>query len=410
MYPMWTGKRTKCAARLMLALSMWLGADCGIDSLSATVRADEGLAATEAVTANPGPTLLTPAPTPYSQASMSQRIINADGYMTEQGYTYEYEEFPTVYYSEMEAIFLWRQGLDSVELASNQPYDPATDTVTGSTISTLNADEIGMAGEYGGRWILGRMLNDDWSMEFRYWGVVAGRSYGTLATTDNSLRSSPFLNGGVITISGTGSTDVYYSSRIHNFEWNIRRWVQLPRDRMFSTYAGIRYISVQEFMNLQNPYNQGGSGSAETGDFNSHNSAYNNLLGLNLGGTYESRPYGPISFVLFGDLLLGGNITSSSTYIFTNNYNTDGSANVSQEQRNESDSFGFTAAMGWGFKMKYQLLSQLWFNFGYEFHLLTGQALAENQLQTVPINTNQTIDDDGVLFLHGPSVGIIATW
>lgn len=413
MHPNWTGKRTSVARHLLVAVASLVMAGPTLAqqmagsqgaSASATAPMASGSYAAGGVEGEGGVSTATPLTT-----AMGQRTYTPEGYVCEQGYTYDYEVYDTVYYGELEAIFLWRQRLGDLTLATNQSVDTTTGTL-GPVNATLDADEVYIPQGTGARLILGRMINRDWSMEFRYWGTVPGQATDTLAAPPATYRESSFLPGGVTTIAGVGGISTYYSSRVNNFEWNIRHWTMLPKNRTLTTYGGIRYISVQEFFQLENSYTQGGSGTAGSGDYNNQNSAYNNLLGFNMGASYESRQFGPISFVLNGDLLLSGNFTSASNHIFTNDYNTDNTTIVTDNGSREVDGLSFSAAMGWGFQMKYQLLSQLWMNFGYEFHLMTGMALASEQLQPFPITTTSGISNSDVLFLHGPSVGITATW
>ncbi|QDU60617.1 hypothetical protein Pan216_14640 [Planctomycetes bacterium Pan216] len=333
-------------------------------------------------------------------------------------YRVEYVNPYKAWYADADAKFLWISNPGSLQIASEGTvFNPTPPPIFDPPLATLNADQLDFPFGAGGQIRIGRFVNRDTSAEFFYYGIAPSRAEALLVVPVDVTGASDFLPGAVTTIDGERGVNAFYSFRINNFDTNLRRWIDLRNNKKASLFAGFRFTNIQEYFGLDNSFIPGTNAnngiSYDGGIFRNRTSTRNYLLGLDVGGTLDVIKWGPVDFGVRGSTAFMANFASMNSQQFstTDSVLVAFPSIVVPPERNASDT-EFSFMLELGLQTKLRLCRNLWARIGYDFTVITGLALASEQLTAnylVP-GGSATVVQDGARFLHGPTIGLGVEW
>lgn len=308
--------------------------------------------------------------------------------------------------------------------------DAADPVVTYRREAVLTSGELDGGFEPGIRALIGVSLSDWYRVECSYfgsysWADSATVRYDAADGTGNLL--SPFSNFGysegelnldpvpdgffnpVEGLDFNNRASVSWFSQLDNYELNLRRRMVMPPDRHvcaeMSCLVGLRYMKLRETLDYstQSPLPEESDGSQNT----EHVRVDNDLLGPQVGALAQflvlNRAW--IDFSVTGAILFD---QADSTVAANVNYPVDDptQADFTSEQN-------ATAFLGdLSLQFNYQFAPSGTLRVGYNVMWLTGVALAtENfvsDINTLVHNGPGSVNHDGDVVYHGPSIGI--TW
>lgn len=322
------------------------------------------------------------------------------------------------FYVEVDALWLMRDRPDRRSLAVRASQQD------GTVLATLNTNAFDFEFGPGLRVLVGRPLDEVHSIEVLYYGLNNWFDRKALTiNTDSNLDeriTSPYLALAIV----NGSQQFAYDSMFNNVELNLRREVDAGEYRTFSWLMGFRYLSLNESFAAVNeqallvdPF---GQITGMVADERGGAQTYNNLVGLQLGAEL-TETFGPMILGVHGTAGAYANFAKARyahRYLIDGGFDSFDSAGASS--RTNTDVSGvFTL----GFDSVFRITSGISIRFAYEFLVATGLALAPDQAQPVTVQfdaaANQFVttfapgggfDQDGLLFLHGPSIGFLFVW
>ena len=220
-----------------------------------------------------------------------------------------------------------------------------------------------------------------WDLEVSYFGIDGWTSTRTVAGATSYL-TNPTINFAAAPIQLT------YSSELQNFEVNGRRaysdWV--------TWFVGFRALQVDELLTAN--INAG----VATHSVATRNRLYGGQLGL------DALLYDDNCWTLnaIGKVGLYGNSGEQTTQTV----NVAGALPLINYTGNQTSFVG-----EFGVNAGYQLTERLTFRAGYNLLLVTGVALAPNQLAATNLTTGVgALNTNGTLFYHGVNVGLEYGW
>lgn len=319
-------------------------------------------------------------------------------------------------YLQVEALWLIRDRTDRRLLSERSSQaDPAT------PIQTLTTNSFDFQFAPGLKVLVGKPLDESHSVEVNYFGLNNWFQRETVSiTTDTNLEEqtqSPFLGTTIV----NGQQQFAYDSMLNNVELNLRREAAVSEYRMLSWLVGFRYLSLNESFSAVNEQVQlvdpMGQFIGTLSDERGRAQTYNNLIGLQVGADL-TEAFGPMILGIHGTAGAYANL-AKSTYTHRNiidgTFNPDLSAGV-LSQTNTDIAGVFTL----GFDSVFRITNGISLRFAYEFFVATGLALAPDQAQPVVVQVDPAVtvnfapgnnfDQDGLIFLHGPSVGLLFVW
>lgn len=256
----------------------------------------------------------------------------------------------------------------------------------------LGTQDIGFAFTAGPRitWGFPRVCGDNW--EISYFGGVNWES-STTVTQPGDLRLLDPLGSAVPDFSAADQMLVDYSSEIQSFEFSHYR--PLGVDGPWSWLAGFRYLHFEEDLNIL-------ANNANTGISTYDIGTTNNLVGGQLGGRWRGQAE-RWNWEFLGKIGLYGNYAGQRQVII------DQPGTVLRDNRGEKNfaamvtEFGFTGTRQLGRRWSLRA--------GYNFLLLSGVALAPDQIDFGIAPTSGSVADSrGVVLLHGAVAGLEARW
>ncbi len=330
---------------------------------------------------------------------------------------------PDNFYTRQGARVLSRNKPRGVPISQN--FNPFALTFT----NVMNTRAIGFSGAAGYETTLGRYLgrdaeNRDQFVEFTYWGLNRWR--GLAAVRGTRVDYGGGVIGGSLfsyfdtAVGGFNRADdhtIFYDSRMHNYEFNLRlrprsradrlvlhpngRWRRECRPGDYLSYLiGFRVFSFDEnfWFHSTGLINV----TPISGDYwvNSHN----NLLGLQIGGDYIHRQckwtYG-FRFKV-GPFI---NFCDQESRVITN----DPLAVIALDTRRSAQDDHISLVGELGFITEYKLRQNFLLYAAYDFMWVTSLALAPEQLD-FEIDPPSRINTNGLIYSHGLSLGFAVTW
>ena len=287
-----------------------------------------------------------------------------------------------------EAGTVW---LDRTE-GSNVTVARLADTTSGAIVQSFTTnDDLSSGFEPGLRLLLGYQLRSDTSFEASYTGLNNWFDAFDVVSGMGQTLASPIL------IPGTGEERYILQSQFHTAEFQIRRIVRTRRQSSCWLGYGFRYTNLQEFFLASSSF---GAGGGERSGVSTHN----NLLGGQIGAGHL-RFCGPLTLAAHCKAALGANLGNYEGIAFIDNNG------VTMAQGVRADETTFSALIDWRLGAAMDVHPNLSLRAGYEFLLLTGMALASDQIvNTFPTPTTADLQNDGVVFLHGPTFTAEISW
>jgi hypothetical protein len=246
-------------------------------------------------------------------------------------------------------------------------------------------------------------------VEFDYWGIYDGNASavavkpdpGAFLTFPNNLSGNAFVD--------MNRAAVNYSSSVQTVAVNFLPCCCGCCDqcgcgpvscRSFGWFAGFRYLSLYERLNISTQRIVGGS--VEQGSYNIHTN--NNLFGPQLGARFR-RTWGRLGYDTTGFAGIFGNSAQQSQSVtdFPN----------FALRPNVSSSKGETAFVGGANVSALYRLTNVWgLRTGYNVIWIEGLALAPDQLDfnLASASGGSQLHNGGGLFLHGVNTGLEARW
>lgn len=319
------------------------------------------------------------------------------------------------WYLQVESQWLSRNSPDRVVLSQRQ------DQTTLQSLQSISTNSFNYPMYAAFRIMLGRQLNATDSIEASYFGLTEWFQRRHMSITSSSPNAeqimSPFLTCCLV----TGTEDYTYDSQFHNAELNVRRVLVDNLDRRVSVLAGFRYVSNNEWFEVldSNFTVLSGPTASLTGSEFQRAQVYNNLVGGQIGGDI-SEYLGPLALGVFAR---GGLFANLSKINVAHEQRLMGAINpASTAGTLTSSSTDLAGIFTAGLQGSFFITTGVFLRFGYDFHVIAGVAQAPNQLRPVTstldaagniVATNYvpgSFDHDGVLFLHGSSVGLEIAW
>lgn len=312
----------------------------------------------------------------YLENSEFPMVRGGGGYVPPVGYDYYFRP----YYGSVDALFLQRTG----------PADGLTIVQTNSAgTPVVDRGSFDFPMVAGPRITLGKRTDEYSALEGTYFGTHFWRS--TVAASDpNNLNLAGAIGLTAADFGQADAMNLVYSSQLHNAEIN---YVTLGEG--VSLLAGFRYLNWLEGLNIRS------QDLTNQSNYDLHTT--NNLFGGQVGarscwiGSY-------VNWDLTGKAGLFGNCANQRQQLSDNN-NTVSLRNVSSS----GSAFSFVGDLNLNACRR---LNQKWqVRAGYNIMLITGLALAPNQLDFTNSATSGThLDRQGTVFLHGVNLGIDAQW
>jgi hypothetical protein len=249
--------------------------------------------------------------------------------------------------------------------------------------------------EFGGRITFGRQFDCLEGVEVAITQLGEWDAREEIVSPAGGLNSrfvSPFFGAGAISgFTNAVRQDIRYESQLNGFEVNRR---QFGWD-VVSSMWGFRYINLdEEFALLSTDLGGGGGAYAINSD--------NHLVGLQIGGDMAQ----PIVENLWirGKGKLGGFANfSDHDSVFIN------TGGPTIRASDDEISFSFLSEVGVGANL--QLTPGVALRLGYEMWYIWGLALAPEQIDfTVGPQMGAFHDDNGDIFIHGPTAGMNIVW
>ena len=295
-------------------------------------------------------------------------------------------------YAVIEALVLERN-------VSGTPFPLAVDATTGQTLASTNDLDFPFSG--GLRAYVGHRICGGWALELGYFGLFDATATTTI-TGDLSLPGD--LGPGTNVFFGADRMTLDYTSRLHGGELNFVCCTSccepccLPRCQSCEWIYGLRYLRVDESLNIGAERLE--VGGLETGsyDVRSSNDLYGAQFGLRMRhcrGPWSLEGTGKVG--LFGnDANMNQTVTDFPDFI------------VRQTSASDSD-VAFLAELN---ATLVRQISDHWFvRGGYNLIWIDGLALAPDQLDfTLASTSGTTIDTGNTMFLHGANIGLEARW
>ncbi len=309
-----------------------------------------------------------------------------------------------------EVIWLQRSQASTFLLA--EARDPTTGALAGTMTSDAN-----ITATPGQRVWFRRVLSDWTSLETAYTGINQWASSGTLlGDPAGPLLSSPWLSVDNLAALGGGfnsSVTFNYTSQLHSAELNLRRRFYRGDFWTASAVSGIRFLYLGEQFGL-NGFDT--SGAEEHLNIRTQN----NLLGLQFGGDARCQvnPRLQMELVTRGGMFM--NFASQQTQ---NTNNADAvlgplpPGSLPPLVNGSANQTSFSGMLQVGLNGIYQLHERFALRGGYQVWMISGLALAPEQLNGIAsaagnVNTltGNTLNDNGRLVMYGPTAGFEYRW
>ncbi len=293
------------------------------------------------------------------------------------------------FYTRAEALWL--------QLNPPRSQTLATDSSIGDQ-PVLDAHSLRYTMEAGPRVTVGVGLNDKDSIEGTFFGFYQWTSTDSAHSSGESLNPGWKLrrylpNEGAFTIASKYIAKS--ETEMQSAEINFRRQLY----PFFSGLAGIRYINVDDHFQLQafddwddlNDRND----PTELGIFTS--TTRNNMVGPQIGGDLD-LPLGGKTLRLGAPARMGllANFIDYEAKIHD-------VQNGNQDYRFKDSTVGLAGVLELGLNLTWQFLPNWSVRGGYNLMWIAGVARAAEQ-------SAPTVNHDGTMFLHGPSIGLEGHW
>jgi hypothetical protein len=296
--------------------------------------------------------------------------------------------------------------------------------VRSEVLRSLTTDDVRFDHEAGFRVLLGYQFDEAWSVEASYFAVNSWQGTASIRNSDplyspaaGSLTNS--LNSPYLLLQG-GNPDQYtvdYRSRLDSAEVNLR-WLS-PAIGCWSASAlgGIRYLRVHEDFALTATDPR--IGFPEVAVERTSVVTKNDLIGLQLGGEI-SRCWGRVELAVLGKAGLFANF-AEHRISNTQTNNPDFSPGTVSRLLTQQSHTRWATSLELGLRASYQINDHVVVYAGYEALLVSGLALAPEQLDAAlhndiarssitPRRTGEKLNQSGRLLYHGPSVGVLVRW
>lgn len=272
----------------------------------------------------------------------------------------------------------------AIFLQRSRPAD-ANLAILASGLPLLNARDFGFDAQSG--WDLGavRRLDDEYSLDFRYFQVDGWDDSLASAPVDFSAVAFP---GGIF--SGVGFAHIAtasYNSLLRSAEFNVRR----ERSDWLTLLAGFRYVNLQESLVVD-----------QVGFFSHRVDTRNHLYGGQVGAEVFFGARGKIRLDGWAKAGIFGT-DAHSDYSFSdivfpfNGFNAAGR----QGQVSFVGDLGLTAS--------YRLTDHIVLRGGYQLLWIDGVALASDQFNVQPVD-GFGVGTTGGAFYHGALAGLEVSW
>jgi len=288
-------------------------------------------------------------------------------------------------YGETSAVFLFRD------------EDGAFTAATRGADTLLSSNDFKSEHDMGGKFLLGVALDDWCRLEGSYFGQYDWddtQSVRSIAADLVSPFPAPVTDSDFASISMT--------SRLQNFELNLRRRMVLPPFRWrrveSNVLLGIRWMDIDETFSYTNT----DSVVDVTGEVSASSSVSNQMIGPQLGiqSQFFVHDHAWIDLEIKG-AILGNNANLATVY-------TEGTT-AAVALADGADAFTFLGDIS--LMYNYHLTNSLTFRAGYQAIWVAGMALATENLDTninnVSLGGPVVLDHAGDAVYHGATIGFV---
>jgi len=279
----------------------------------------------------------------------------------------------------------------------------------------LTGDNFDLGNQPGMRTLLGARLTDLMAVEASYLGLFEWGDQQSARNLDlnpfgvSGRLFSPFTTFGFPETSGldfNSLVTVVNETQFNGGELNIRRFIEMPYPAFqVSGVGGFRMLSVDDrFSYRSQSFVPTPNGTAITNDV----AGRNRMFGGQLGGMIELRVErrGWLNLEVKG-LMLGNDAKQSST--FTTGPLVGAGTTTAGEASQRTLTLGVDVQGSMAWKFTPSLVGRL----GYQVIYLDGLAMgADNFMKNAPYAAANPslLDKEGQLTVHGPFMGVTATW
>ena len=310
---------------------------------------------------------------------------------------------PGPWYVSVEAIWLKRSVGDSVFLGNNTNFVVAP---SGVTTETLTTHDEPLNYRVGPRIILGCCLDDCTRFETSYAGLTHWSASRTILgdpVTGTILLNSPWLTIDDPGIGLDTSLGFRYRAELHNVELNLLHDLAGGDCcRRAALLGGFRYMNLDERFHLTG-VNTTPVFALETVGIHTRN----NLVGVQVGGELSRRVRDDVTVELRGKAGLYVNFARQGL-----SRQVTADAGTATNLSGSDTGAALATSLDAGLFARLQLCNHIVLRGGYEVMVLSGLALASQQLQSniQPELIPNHLHDRGTAIFHGPSVGLEITW
>lgn len=273
------------------------------------------------------------------------------------------------------------------------PYSISVDTATNA--NALNTDNLEFDFRGGPRLTIGRFVDVDDSIDFRYTSLFREASVEA-ASSGGTLQSFPTNAGGYSTATFQNATAqrISYGTEFHDMRLIYTKYFKPTRNVLFQAQGGFRYFILNQQFTFDS---QSSSGLGRYQVF-----THNHVFGPEFGGTVL-YPIGDATYITAsggGGLTL--NIASLGADVWQN-----GGAIYHQDSHEWTP--GILGNLELGLRQNFGPRAEA--RIGYELMFVGGVATAPGQVDLVnTTSSSRLIDSQQQLFLHGITVGGTLRW
>ena len=243
----------------------------------------------------------------------------------------------------------------------------------------------------GARFTALKNLNSSWDMEFSYMQMQEWTGRASIVNEDEDLdpagRLAGFNSGG--NFGDSAMYEIESSSEIKQFELNFINHADCINSGL-SILGGLRYVYIKEEFNIWSFDELPLDGYL--GQYNAW--TRNQLFGAQVGLIQDFNLNDKWQLSLIGKAGIYWNRMDYGIYNYNDN---------SDDFEDSDAQDGVSGVYELGVNTSYALNSNVKFGAGYNMFWFTNVAVAAEQY-------NRNIDNNGDIFLHGPSAYVLFTW